>query len=135
MQRFREDEAKRSEENRQRAMPQRAAIRQTPLPPDYRAQIDADFVRTLKDPDSRRVVFQSTPGGSLVCGTINAKNSYGGYTGPQRFAAYFTPQGAVKDVLIFGPEEVDRIRAVRAGQWGDIATHLDSMLYADCGGT
>jgi len=48
------------------ARQRREAIRQVALPPDYREQIDANFVRTLKDPDSRKVVYHGNPYGSLV---------------------------------------------------------------------
>ncbi len=46
--------------------------------------------KDLKDPDSAR--FQNLriaeyDGGNVVCGEINAKNSYGGYVGYKRFAA------------------------------------------------
>lgn len=51
--------------------------------------------RSLKDPDSakfdgvRMVKYQS---GNVVCGSVNAKNSYGGYTGFKPFVA--GPHGA-----------------------------------------
>lgn len=50
------------------------------VPPDARAAITKDF----KDPDGAefRNVFV-TPFG--VCGEVNAKNSYGGYTGYKLF--------------------------------------------------
>lgn len=46
--------------------------------------------RILKDPDSAK--FQNLriaeyDGGSVVCGEINAKNSYGGYVGYKQFVA------------------------------------------------
>ena len=85
------------------ARQRREAIRQVALPPDYREQIDANFVRTLKDPDSRKVVYHGNPYGSLVCGTVNARNAYGGYTGQQIFAAFFQPAGTPADVVVFDP--------------------------------
>jgi len=45
---------------------------------------------TLKDPDSAKFLnlrMVNYYGGKLVCGNINAKNSYGGYTGYTRFVA------------------------------------------------
>lgn len=44
----------------------------------------------LKDPDSakfRNVRMKTYDGLHIVCGEVNAKNSYGGYTGYKRFAA------------------------------------------------
>lgn len=60
------------------------------------------FDGSLKDPDSARYTFLAPTMGSLVngnlrqfgwfmCGTVNAKNSYGGYTGGRVFLAYFDP--------------------------------------------
>lgn len=45
---------------------------------------------SLKDPESARfqsVRIASYLSGSVVCGEVNAKNSYGGYTGFKRFMA------------------------------------------------
>ncbi|WP_243077748.1 hypothetical protein [Pantoea sp. MQR6] len=51
-----------------------------------------DTVReTLKDPDSAKFESffrESSDGEGYVCGTINAKNSYGGYTGRSNFYVY-----------------------------------------------
>ena len=44
----------------------------------------------LKDPDSakfREIKINEFNGGSVICGQINAKNSYGAYTGFKRFYA------------------------------------------------
>ncbi len=60
------------------------------------------FSGVLKDPDSARYQFMPavngiarmgslTMKGWFMCGTINAKNSFGGYTGAQPFLAYFNP--------------------------------------------
>jgi hypothetical protein len=71
----------------------RAGIRGTPLPVNYRQQIDAYFAATLIDPDSRKIEILKNPYGSLVCGYVNARNSFGGYTGRQVFATYFNAEG------------------------------------------
>ena len=45
---------------------------------------------TLKDPDSAKfqnIRIADYDGGKVVCGEINAKNSYGGYVGYKRFVA------------------------------------------------
>jgi hypothetical protein len=121
---------------RAEAAQQREAIQATALPPDYREQIDADFVRTLKDPDSRKITYQGTPYGSLVCGTVNARNSYGGYTGQQLFVAYFSQAGTLATVLLFSPQTVEALHELRvspSARW--IAQlYLENRLYADCGG-
>jgi hypothetical protein len=61
-------------------------------PTDYQSKI-IDFVKPLlKDPDSAKFTFDSLPRkgqyryrnyGYVVCAKVNAKNSYGGYTGDQ----------------------------------------------------
>jgi hypothetical protein len=115
---------------------QRAAIRATALPPDYREQIDADFVRTLKDPDSRKIAYQGTPYGSLVCGTVNARNSYGGYTGQQLFVAYFRQAGTLARVLLFSPQDIKALHELRVSPYTTWTAELflEDRLYADCGG-
>lgn len=50
----------------------------------------------LKDPESarfRKVELRSFSNGKLVCGELNAKNSYGGYEGYKKFIA--TPQQVI----------------------------------------
>jgi len=51
--------------------------------------------RLLKDPDSAKFrnifVNKSKKGFTVVCGEVNAKNSFGGYTGFQRFISGGTP--------------------------------------------
>lgn len=77
-----------------------------PLPGDYQARIQALMETRLKDPDSAKYKFlaprksytESTRHfGYVVPVEVNAKNSYGGYTGykPHYFAYY---QGSFKDV-------------------------------------
>jgi hypothetical protein len=118
------------------AAKRREAIRATALPQNYREQIDADFVRTLKDPDSRKIEYKGNPYGSLVCGTVNARNSYGGYTGQQLFSAYFSQAGTLATVDVFTPEDIRAIHQLRATpSIMSAQTHLEVMLYADCGGT
>ena len=59
----------------------------------------------LKDPDSAK--FQNLriadfDGGKVVCGEINAKNSYGGYVGYKRFVAG-TSVATISDLLTSTP--------------------------------
>jgi hypothetical protein len=70
------------------------------VPSNYKEQVDAHLQAVLKDPDSRKVTFKSTNGG-LACGTVNAKNSYGGYTGAQQFGAVFNSSGRIVQLYIF----------------------------------
>jgi hypothetical protein len=71
------------------------------------------FARTLKDPDSAHYTFLSPANGIVniggplapakyesgwfLCGTINAKNSYGGYVGQRAFFVHFAQ--AIPDVV------------------------------------
>lgn len=64
------------------------------------AQVQAVYAgvrRVLKDPDSAKFgpVIASQAGREMihVCGTVNARNSYGGYTGPKPFIGAFTEPG------------------------------------------
>jgi hypothetical protein len=101
----------------------------------HREQIDANFVRTLKDPDSRKIAYQGNPYGSLVCSTVNARNSYGGYTGQQLFAAYFRPAGTVAEVLVFDPQVIRDLQKLRQANWPVSAeVVLLDRPYIDCGG-
>lgn len=60
----------------------------------------------LKDPYSARYSWLNTPTkgyfmwtiGYVVCATINAKNSYGGYAGQELFA-FFIDKGVVVDMF------------------------------------
>jgi hypothetical protein len=82
----------------------------------HRAVIEY-FSHELKDPESARYSFLSPVNGVMVmspllggsravgwfiCGTVNAKNSFGGYTGESTFFAYFDPTNSsvVKDGAI-----------------------------------
>jgi hypothetical protein len=86
------------------------------------------FARTLKDPESARYTFlplvngvsvmgspiSSKPRlvGWFVCGTVNSKNSCGGYVGAKSFLAYFDPRNGnrVEDGSIEGDYDI-------VGQW------------------
>lgn len=77
------------------------------LPADYQDQIKNHMSTVLKDPDSARYTFLPTfkgyaqdgslsaSGGGVKYGyvapvLVNAKNSYGGYTGNQRYVFIFS---------------------------------------------
>ena len=56
--------------------------------PAAKAQAEAAkaaVIATLKDPESARFGAITTDG-KIICGTVNAKNSFGGYAGPKVFA-------------------------------------------------
>jgi hypothetical protein len=59
------------------------------LPSDYKRLIDDIIAKNLIDAESRRMEWDSTPRGGLVCGKVNAKNQMGGYTGFKWFVAGF----------------------------------------------
>jgi len=46
----------------------------------------------------------------VACGTVNAKNSYGGYTGAKVFAAMFDAVGGLLSVEIFNSDEMQFLK-------------------------
>jgi len=84
-------------------------IGQRQLPSDYRDKIDRRVVHMLKDPDSRKIAYVGQAYGSAVCGTIKARNSFGGYTGQQFFVAYFDAMGGLEELKIFQEKEVSLV--------------------------
>ena len=105
--------------------PKLTAIRQAARPSDYQQRVDAVLVRLLKEPASRQVTYTATPYGSLVCGTVNARNSFGGYTGAQPFVAYFDSQGGLGDFKVYPAKELKT--ALLIGE------DLEQQLLRDCG--
>jgi hypothetical protein len=81
-------------------------------------------------------VYQGNPYGSLVCGTVNARNSYGGYTGQQPFSAYFSQAGTLARVLLFSPQDIKDLHKLRVSPYTTWTAqlYLEDRLYADCGG-
>jgi len=109
-------EHKSAEQSRREALEMvLTGLKQIPRPADYQARIDFVLSRTLKDPDSRRVTFDATPWGSLVCGTVNARNSFGGYTGGQPFVTYFTAQKEMGHFRIYTEKDVQRAKLTVSG--------------------
>jgi len=100
-------EQKSAEQSRREALEMvLAGLKQIKRPGDYQARIDTMLVRMLKDPDSRKVAFTALPWGSLVCGTVNAKNAFGGYVGAQPFVTYFDAQGHMPHFKIYTEKEL-----------------------------
>ncbi len=73
--------------------------------------IKARIIPTLKDPDSARfsppVASQQPDGSVLVCGSVNAKNSFGGYTGMKPYYAWLK-NGQIEKITM--SEELERLR-------------------------
>lgn len=62
-----------------------------PLTDDERISIENSVKENLKDPDSAKFYHGDFPypdTAMLYCGYVNAKNSYGGYTGKQLFSNF-----------------------------------------------
>jgi len=61
-----------------------------PTPDEAFAQrVEADVRRSLKDPDSAKFEdVKAYAKEQVACGKVNAKNSYGGYTGAEDFSYY-----------------------------------------------
>lgn len=85
------------------------------VPSDYRLQIADDFKRTLKDPYSIRDAEITKPGSAFiglafgghaitVCARLNAKNSFGGYTGQQNYK-YIFREKRIAESMPAGPHE------------------------------
>jgi len=82
-----------------------------PYPNDYEQIIRAQLNMTLKDPESARINFLRQPqsgwngiGGTIkygwfVCADINAKNSFGGYTG-SKLTYFLIKNNAVVQTLV-----------------------------------
>lgn len=90
------------------------------LPADYQAQIDRYLDAVLIDPESKRWSVTSTPDGGLVCGFVNARNGFGGYTGNEPFYAIFD-DGKVNELTIFSNNDLYLLHVSNIG--------IDDVLY------
>jgi hypothetical protein len=76
-----------------------------PAPTGYEAPVRAYFAPQLKDPYSAVYQFEAPVQAFgqhaiwAVCGTINAKNSFGEYVGAKPFIVLFFPNGDVKGAI------------------------------------
>ncbi len=65
------------------------------LAPNQVAALQDGVRASLKDPSSAQFgthkAGTNTKGGTIVCGWVNAKTSYGGYTGKQPYLALLLP--------------------------------------------
>jgi hypothetical protein len=106
-----------------------AAVKSGSLPKDYKKTVDTKFASTLIDPDSRKIEFTSIPYGGLVCGTVNAKNRMGGYTGKNPFYAVFNEKKELTDLESFSDKDLGTANNV--GDPGEIM-HVSKTLLKDC---
>lgn len=69
---------------------------EVPLPPAAQHVVAQSVAEQMKDPNSAEFrnwhAFESQSG-LLVCGEINARNSFGGYVGFTHFVAHASPDG------------------------------------------
>jgi hypothetical protein len=69
---------------------------EVPLPPPAQQSVSRAVADQMKDPNSAEFrnwhAFESQSG-LLVCGEVNAKNSFGGYVGFTHFVAHATADG------------------------------------------
>lgn len=84
------------------------------------AQVKQAVTRQLKDPESARfgpiVGGKDATGRSYACGVVNAKNSFGGYTGDKPFVVKVEdgPAGRTFDPIVIGGADVDTATASMA---------------------
>ncbi len=94
------------------------------------------LVRSLKDPDSAKysnLVIAQSDGKKILCGTINAKNSYGGYVGAKAFYVQWD-EGTSKapevyidgDIMARASARIDELAAIA----GDSSAGLGSQMQA-----
>ncbi len=83
------------------------AAREGHLPVSYKNVVDQRLSDILIDPDSRKVAFLSNPYGGLVCGTVNSRNTYGGYTGKQPMYATFDAKAMLVGLETFDPTQME----------------------------
>lgn len=78
--------------------------------------------KALKDPESAR--FDSLRAGvdkdqvTVVCGLVNARNAYGGYTGPQPFMGVLMSVGIFVPVAVGGDRTAQEVTASACSQMG-----------------
>jgi hypothetical protein len=73
-------------------------VARPPSQSDYFLRAKQAVTRTLRDPDSAKFgpIFEGngSSGRKIICGFVNARNGYGGYTGMERFI-YFVDTDSV----------------------------------------
>lgn len=85
-----------------------ATVKTTPVAvtPDLEARTHAALRERLRDPESARFgplrAVRTGDGDTLVCGQFNARNGFGGYSGPAPYAVAFRPDGTLRDTFAHG---------------------------------
>lgn len=85
-------------------------IEETALSPAQTAAVVKGVGSAIKDPESARYRLPALVKGVGVlqeyCGCVNAKNAYGGYTGPAAFyGAFFTAEDSKLVFLMIGGDD------------------------------
>lgn len=70
-----------------------------------KAQVRAAVEAKLKDPASAQYEWRMVRDEYIYCGTVNAKNGYGGYSGPKLFAVLYA-KNAMSGKLFIGTGSV-----------------------------
>jgi hypothetical protein len=82
------------------------------LSPSMVVKVKEAVVRSLKDPDSAKFsqkILAERKGNILhVCGTVNAKNSFGGYTGEKLFYVMGSASAETFELVSSGSSETDQ---------------------------
>jgi hypothetical protein len=83
-------------------------VTEFPIDPETRQKVAVGLAAAMKDPESMRLgairAGHTQDGKILVCGWVNAKNSFGGYTGDQPFDGYITYGGGFRPALLGGSD-------------------------------
>ena len=69
---------------------------------------------SLRDPDSAKITVSEVFtlfDGKIACGTVNARNGFGGYTGDMNFSVTINPDGSIGDADIADDEKLSLLRA------------------------
>jgi hypothetical protein len=84
--------------------PAPAIVSEVTLTPAQSAALEARIREKLKDPGSaqfgKRIAGRNELGSIVVCGLVNARNSFGGYTGMGPYLAAISPAGMISVELI-----------------------------------
>jgi len=106
-----------------------SAVEQGRVPKDCNKKIDKWMIDNLKDPDSRKVEFGKNTQ-VVACGSVNAKNSYGGYTGKKPFTAWFTSTGDLADLMTWDEKDLSTWKSASSPDELGFKYH---WLMAACG--
>ena len=102
---------------------------------DFVGRAKTLLVRDYKDPQSAQfqdLVIATTAVTRTLCGSVNAKNSYGGYVGFKRFSVQFftDPRVNISPSLWYEGESTEREKNSRNPDVLEAALKLDSLERA-----